>query len=373
MARNFVVAILRQQNFATSGSGATWRLPRDCDEPTFPRRAPSERQRHAYRIVHAIARLHHRPSLHGAHGGTSGLRFDLVCGTSRRTGREREPVPATGGAIPWTYSHFTDPYIALARASGVTTTLKLATGITLMPQRNPLLLAKEIAALDHHSGGRFILGVGTGWLREEVEIFGGNFARRWTQTREALDVMKALWSQEAAEFHGEFFDFPPVRSYPKPVQKPHPPIVLGGAAKNVFRRVSTTRMAGYPIALLQRTWRKLARNSIGWQRTPAAIRNRSRSPSTGRSRRKMSCGRCCTRAPIAWSCVRRMLRRKPRWTHNWSGSQRRCSRDPARRARLQSRQNGHAMYSVRRGRPNPIRCLCIELLGRMPWSPLAEP
>jgi probable F420-dependent oxidoreductase len=147
------------------------------------------------------------------------------------------PFPATGGAIPWTYSHFTDPYIALARASGVTTTLKLATGITLMPQRNPLLLAKEIAALDHHSGGRFILGVGTGWLREEVEIFGGNFARRWTQTREALDVMKALWSQEAAEFHGEFFDFPPVRSYPKPVQKPHPPIVLGGAAKNVFRRV----------------------------------------------------------------------------------------------------------------------------------------
>jgi probable F420-dependent oxidoreductase len=143
------------------------------------------------------------------------------------------PFPATGGAIPWTYSHFTDPYIALARASGVTTTLKLATGITLVPQRNPLLLAKEIAALDHHSGGRFILGVGTGWLKEEVEIFGGNFARRWTQTREALDVMKALWSQEAAEFHGEFFDFPPVRSYPKPVQKPHPPIVLGGAAKNV--------------------------------------------------------------------------------------------------------------------------------------------
>ena len=147
------------------------------------------------------------------------------------------PFPATGGAIPWTYSHFTDPYIALARASGVTTTLKLATGITLVPQRNPLLLAKEIAALDHHSGGRFILGVGTGWLREEVEIFGGNFARRWTQTREALDVMKALWSQDAAEFHGEFFNFPPVRSYPKPVQKPHPPILLGGAAKNVLKRV----------------------------------------------------------------------------------------------------------------------------------------
>src|SRR5262252_1066501 len=147
------------------------------------------------------------------------------------------PFPATGGAIPWTYSHFTEPYIALARASAVTTTLRLATGITLVPQRNPLHLAKEVAALDHHSGGRFILGVGTGWLREEVEIFGGNFARRWTQTREALAVMKALWSQDAAEFHGEFFDFPPVKSYPKPVQKPHPPILLGGAAKNVLQRV----------------------------------------------------------------------------------------------------------------------------------------
>jgi probable F420-dependent oxidoreductase len=115
--------------------------------------------------------------------------------------------------------------------------LTLATGITLVCQRNPLILAKEIAALDYHSGGRFILGVGTGWLKEEVEIFGGEFARRWTQTREALDVMKALWTQDAAEFHGEFFDFPSVRSYPKPRQKPHPPIVLGGAAKNVLKRV----------------------------------------------------------------------------------------------------------------------------------------
>ena len=147
------------------------------------------------------------------------------------------PFPATGGAIPWTYSHFTDPYIALARASAVTTKLKLGTGITLVPQRNPLLLAKEIAALDLHSGGRFIFGIGTGWLKEEVEMFGGNFPRRWTQTREALDVMKALWTQDAAEFHGEFFDFPPVRSYPKPAQKPHPPIVIGGSAKNVLKRI----------------------------------------------------------------------------------------------------------------------------------------
>lgn len=147
------------------------------------------------------------------------------------------PFPATGGEIPWTYSHFTDPYIALARASAVTTTLKLATGITLMPQRNPLLLAKEIAALDYHSGGRFILGVGTGWLKEEVEIFGGNFRRRWTQTREALEAMQVMWTQDEAEYHGEFFDFPPVRVFPKPIQQPRPPVLIGGAAKNVFQRI----------------------------------------------------------------------------------------------------------------------------------------
>lgn len=147
------------------------------------------------------------------------------------------PFPATGGEIPWTYSHFTDPYIALARASAVTTTLKLGTGITLIPQRNPLLLAKEIAALDYHSDGRFLLGVGTGWLREEIELFGGDFRRRWTQTREALEAMQALWSNEAGEYHGEFYDFPPVRVFPKPKQQPRPPIILGGHAKKVLERI----------------------------------------------------------------------------------------------------------------------------------------
>ncbi|MDE0941576.1 MAG: LLM class F420-dependent oxidoreductase [Alphaproteobacteria bacterium] len=147
------------------------------------------------------------------------------------------PFPSTGGEIPWTYSHFTEPYIALARASAVTTTIKLATGITLVPERNPLLLAKEISTLDLYSGGRFIFGVGTGWLREETELMGGDFPRRWSQTREALDVMKKLWTQEEAEHHGTYFDFPPVRSYPKPVQKPYPPILIGGMAKNVLSRV----------------------------------------------------------------------------------------------------------------------------------------
>lgn len=147
------------------------------------------------------------------------------------------PFPATGGDIPWTYSHFTDPYIALARASAVTSTIKLGTGITLVPERNPLLLAKEISALDLYSGGRFLFGIGTGWLREETELMGGDFPHRWTQTREAIEAMKALWTQEEAEYHGRYFDFPPVKSYPKPAQKPHPPIIIGGMAKNVLRRI----------------------------------------------------------------------------------------------------------------------------------------
>ena len=149
------------------------------------------------------------------------------------------PFPATGGEIPWTYSHFTDPYIALARASGATSKIRLGTGITLLPERNPLLLAKEIASLDLFSGGRFMFGIGTGWLKEETELMGGDFEHRWTQTREAIEAMKELWTKEEAEYHGRYFDFPPVKSYPKPAQKPYPPIILGGMAKNVLRRVVT--------------------------------------------------------------------------------------------------------------------------------------
>ena len=149
------------------------------------------------------------------------------------------PFPSTGGAIPESYAHFTDPYMALARASGVTTKIKLGTGITLVPERNPLLLAKEIATLDRYSGGRFLFGIGTGWNREETEIMGGDFDHRWTQTREAIQVMKELWTKEEAEFHGRYFSFPPVRCNPKPVQDPHPPVILGGMARNVLQRVAT--------------------------------------------------------------------------------------------------------------------------------------
>jgi probable F420-dependent oxidoreductase len=141
------------------------------------------------------------------------------------------------GVVPESYSHFVDPFVALARASGVTTRLLLGTGIVLVPERNPLLLAKEISTLDLWSGGRFLFGIGTGWHREETTIMGGDFDHRWTQAREAILVMKELWTKPEAEFHGRYYDFPPVRSYPKPAQRPHPPVILGGHARSVLERV----------------------------------------------------------------------------------------------------------------------------------------
>ena len=156
--------------------------------------------------------------------------FMPVKTTSRFPGSE-------DGIIPEVYSHFVDPFVALARASGATTRIKLGTGIVLVPERNPLVLAKEVSTLDHFSGGRFLFGIGAGWLREETEIMGGDFDHRWTQTRESILAMKELWTKAEAEFHGKYYDFPLVRSYPKPAQKPHPPVLLGGAAKNVLQRV----------------------------------------------------------------------------------------------------------------------------------------
>lgn len=148
------------------------------------------------------------------------------------------PYPlAEDGVIPDAYGRIADPFVALARASAATTTIQLGTGICLIPERNPLLLAKEVATLDHFSGGRFIFGIGAGWLKEESQILGGDFPHRWTQTKDAILAMKELWTQDEVEYHGTYYDFPAVRCFPKPAQKPHPPIFLGGTDKNVFKRV----------------------------------------------------------------------------------------------------------------------------------------
>ena len=141
------------------------------------------------------------------------------------------------GSIPPAMSDMADPFISLAIASGTTSKIMLGTSICLIPEHNPLVQAKQVAALDFHSGGRFIFGIGTGWLREETEIMGGDFDHRWTQAKEAIEVMKELWTKDEAEYHGHYYDFPPVRVFPKPIQRPHPPVFLGGAATNVFKRV----------------------------------------------------------------------------------------------------------------------------------------
>ena len=141
------------------------------------------------------------------------------------------------GVIPKVYADIVDPFVALGRASAVTSTMKLGTGICLVPERNPLLLAKEVATLDMYSGGRFLFGIGAGWHKEETEIMGGDFPHRWTQTKESVLAMKSLWTEVESEYHGNYYDFPPVYSFPRPTQRPHPPVYLGGMARNVFRRV----------------------------------------------------------------------------------------------------------------------------------------
>ena len=142
-----------------------------------------------------------------------------------------KPVPRLWGDI-------VDPLIALARASAATTTLKLGTAVVVVPARNPVTLAKEVATLDMYSRGRVLLGIGTGGLREEGEILGVDFDRRWTQGREAVEAMKELWTKEESTYHGKYYDFPPVYCYPKPAAEPYPPIILGSKHPNAFKRIA---------------------------------------------------------------------------------------------------------------------------------------
>src|SRR5260370_29846184 len=138
--------------------------------------------------------------------------FMPVKTTSRFPGSE-------DGIIPEVYSHFVDPFVALARASGATTRIKLGTGIVLVPERNPLVLAKEVSTLDHFSGGRFLFGIGAGWLREETEIMAGDFDHRWTATRDSILALEELWAKAEGEFHRKYYNFPLLRSHPKTAPK----------------------------------------------------------------------------------------------------------------------------------------------------------
>ena len=131
------------------------------------------------------------------------------------------------GSVPESFAHLPDPFIGAAMAAQATERLRVATGICILPQRNVIATAKAAATLDLHSGGRFIMGVGAGWFPEEAEILGVPFKRRWRMLREGVEALKALWTRDEAAYDGEFVRFPPVRVFPKPVQKPHPPVYLG--------------------------------------------------------------------------------------------------------------------------------------------------
>ena len=148
----------------------------------------------------------------------------------------RSPYPG-GGDLPKEYWHTHDPFLALTAAAMTTKKLRVATGICLIIQRDPIITAKEVASLDVLSGGRFIFGIGGGWNAEEMENHGTNFKKRWRVLRERVLAMKEIWTKEEAEFHGEFVNFDKIWSYPKPVQKPHPPILMGGDGATTFNRV----------------------------------------------------------------------------------------------------------------------------------------
>ena len=151
--------------------------------------------------------------------------------TSRKT-----PYPGMGD-LPKEYWHSHDPFVALAAAAAVTSRIKLATGICLIIERDPITTAKEVASLDMISGGRFIFGVGAGWNVEEMENHGTDSNTRWKLMRDRVLAMKAIWANDDAEHHGTFVDFDPIWSWPKPVQKPHPPILVGGYGPHTLNRV----------------------------------------------------------------------------------------------------------------------------------------
>ena len=148
----------------------------------------------------------------------------------------RTPYPA-GGDLPKEYWHTHDPFVALTAAAMATSKLRVATGICLIIERDPITTAKEVASLDVLSGGRFIFGIGGGWNAEEMENHGTAFKSRWRLLRERVLAMKEIWTKKEPQFHGDFVNFDTIWADPKPLQRPHPPILIGGDGEKTFDRV----------------------------------------------------------------------------------------------------------------------------------------
>ena len=161
----------------------------------------------------------------------------------------KTPLPGGGTfTLPEHYGRWMDPFVALSVAAAVTRRVKLGTGICLLPEREPIIAAKTIATLDVVSGGRVILGVGAGWLREETEALGTQFVTRWKRLRETVEAIRLLWTQPEPSYQGELVKFPAVRCDPKPIQKPGPPILLGARGPKAIERVVRTYDGWVPIA-----------------------------------------------------------------------------------------------------------------------------
>ncbi len=141
-----------------------------------------------------------------------------------------------GPELPDHYKQTLEPFMSLTAAAMTTKHIKLATGICLVVERDPIHTAKQVASIDYLSGGRFIFGIGGGWNAEEMASHGTDFKTRFELMRERIEAMKAIWTNDVAEYHGKFVDFEPMWCWPKPVQKPYPPILLGGAFPYGARR-----------------------------------------------------------------------------------------------------------------------------------------
>jgi probable F420-dependent oxidoreductase len=162
---------------------------------------------------------------------------------------------ASGEPLAQEYWHLLDPFTALTSAAAVTERILLGVGICLINQRDPIVTAKQVASLDYLSGGRFLFGIGGGWNAQEMRNHGTDPTRKWQLMKERVGAMKAIWTQEVAEFHGELVDFSPLMSWPKPIQKPYPPVLIGGDHRNLARVVdyadgwvpSTARLPDGPL------------------------------------------------------------------------------------------------------------------------------
>jgi probable F420-dependent oxidoreductase len=158
------------------------------------------------------------------------------------------PGTGAGGRLPDAFYRGLDPFVALSVAAAVTARLRLGTGICLVVQRDPIVLAKQVASLDHLSGGRVLFGIGGGWNEEELRNHGTDPATRFRLMRERVLAMKQIWMRDEAEYDGRFVEFGPIWSWPKPVQQPHPPVIVAGNGPGVLRRVVAYGDGWWPYA-----------------------------------------------------------------------------------------------------------------------------